>query len=126
MEHRPCRRDGLGVVDRLGGEARAKMLGAADGYLGTLVEAQPGYVGTPHEHVHAEFNYVISGACDTQLRAPAQCSGARVQSVTPAESALATTARRAATCPSKADRPVSVSRTRTRRRRLLSGRSMLM
>jgi quercetin dioxygenase-like cupin family protein len=48
------------------GEARAKILGTADGYLVTLVEAQPGYVGTPHEHAYAEFNYVINGALRNQ------------------------------------------------------------
>ena len=36
------------------GEARAKVLGSADGYMVMLVEAQPGYVGSPHEHGYAE------------------------------------------------------------------------
>jgi quercetin dioxygenase-like cupin family protein len=48
------------------GEARAKVLGTADGYFVTLVEAQPGYVGAPHEHAYAEFNYVIAGAVRNQ------------------------------------------------------------
>jgi quercetin dioxygenase-like cupin family protein len=50
------------------GEARAKILGSADGYTVTLVEAQPGYAGTPHEHTHAEFEYVIDGSLRTQGR----------------------------------------------------------
>lgn len=48
------------------GEARAKILGSADGYTVTLVEAQPGYAGTPHEHTHAEFNYVVDGTIRNQ------------------------------------------------------------
>ena len=48
------------------GEARAKILGSADGYSVMLVEAQPGYVGTPHEHSYPEFNYVVSGALRNQ------------------------------------------------------------
>jgi anti-sigma factor ChrR (cupin superfamily) len=44
------------------GEARAKILGSADGYTVVLVEAQPGYRGAPHQHAHAEFNYVVSGS----------------------------------------------------------------
>ena len=48
------------------GDARAKVLGTADGYFVTLVEAQAGYSGTPHTHDHAEFNYVISGEVRNQ------------------------------------------------------------
>jgi quercetin dioxygenase-like cupin family protein len=48
------------------GEARAKILGTADGYMVVLVEAQPGYAGTPHEHAYAEFNYVVSGSVRNQ------------------------------------------------------------
>ena len=48
------------------GEARAKILGSADGYTVTLVEAQPGYAGTLHEHTHAEFNYVVDGTIRNQ------------------------------------------------------------
>ena len=40
----------------------------ADGYTVTLVEAQPGYAGSPHEHAHAEFNYVIAGTLRNQGR----------------------------------------------------------
>src|SRR5262249_57751423 len=50
------------------GEARAKILGTADGYTVTLVEAQPGYAGSPHEHSHAEVNYVIEGTLRNQGR----------------------------------------------------------
>ena len=48
------------------GDARAKVLANADGYVVTLVEAQPGYQGDPHVHAHAEFLYVIDGALRTQ------------------------------------------------------------
>jgi hypothetical protein len=50
------------------GEARAKVLGTADGYTVTLVEAQPGYAGSPHEHGYAEFNYVVEGTLRNQGR----------------------------------------------------------
>lgn len=50
------------------GDARAKSLGSADGYTVMLVEAQPGYSGDPHEHTHAEFNYVVSGRLRNQGR----------------------------------------------------------
>lgn len=50
------------------GEARAKILGTADGYTVTLVEAKPGYAGSPHEHAHAEFNYVVEGTLRNQGR----------------------------------------------------------
>lgn len=48
------------------GQARAKVLGTADGYTVTLVEADPGYEGTPHVHTHAEFNYVVDGTVRNQ------------------------------------------------------------
>jgi quercetin dioxygenase-like cupin family protein len=48
------------------GEARAKILGSADGYTVVLVEAQPGYRGSPHVHEHAEFNHVVSGTLRNQ------------------------------------------------------------
>jgi quercetin dioxygenase-like cupin family protein len=51
------------------GDARAKILGAADGYTVVLVEAQPGYRGSPHEHTHTEFNYVIDGMLRNQGQA---------------------------------------------------------
>jgi hypothetical protein len=43
------------------GNARAKVLGQADGYTVVLVEAEPGYRGTPHHHDHAEFFYLVDG-----------------------------------------------------------------
>lgn len=48
------------------GEARAKILGSADGYTVVFVEAQPGYRGSPHTHTHAEFNHIVSGTIRTQ------------------------------------------------------------
>lgn len=47
------------------GDARAKVLGSADG---SLVEAQAGYAGTYHEHTHAEFLYVLAGTLGSQGR----------------------------------------------------------
>jgi uncharacterized protein len=43
------------------GDARAKVMANADGYLVVLVEAQPGYRGDSHVHEHAEFSYVVDG-----------------------------------------------------------------
>ncbi len=48
------------------GDARAKILGSADGYMVMLVEAQPGYRGDAHEHSYPEFNYVIDGTLRNQ------------------------------------------------------------
>src|SRR5262245_39576433 len=48
------------------GEARAKLLGASDGYSVTFVEAQPGYRGNPHEHTNTEINFVVSGSVRNQ------------------------------------------------------------
>ncbi len=48
------------------GGARAKILGAADGYVVALVEADAGYQGTPHEHDYAEFFYLIDGEVTNQ------------------------------------------------------------
>ncbi|MGH8984793.1 MAG: cupin domain-containing protein [Acidimicrobiia bacterium] len=48
------------------GDARAKVLGSADGYTVVLVEAQPGYRGAAHEHAYAEFNYVVEGTLRNQ------------------------------------------------------------
>src|SRR5262245_45078324 len=48
------------------GEARAKILGSADGYTLVFVEAQPGYRGSPHTHTHAEIEFVVSGTIRTQ------------------------------------------------------------
>ena len=49
-----------------GGNARAKVLGTADGFVVALVEADPGYSGEPHEHAHPEFLYVIDGTLRNQ------------------------------------------------------------
>jgi quercetin dioxygenase-like cupin family protein len=43
------------------GDARAKILGQADGYVVALVEAEEGYRGTSHEHSHPEFFYLVEG-----------------------------------------------------------------
>jgi quercetin dioxygenase-like cupin family protein len=51
-----------------GGRARAKVLGSGDGYLMALVEADVGYAGTPHEHTHTEFLYVLAGRIRNQGR----------------------------------------------------------
>jgi quercetin dioxygenase-like cupin family protein len=48
------------------GKARAKVLGQADGYVVTLVEAEAGYVGAPHEHTNAEFFYLVDGELRNQ------------------------------------------------------------
>jgi mannose-6-phosphate isomerase-like protein (cupin superfamily) len=48
------------------GGARAKILGAADGYVVALVEADAGYHGTPHEHAHAEFFFLVDGEVTNQ------------------------------------------------------------
>jgi quercetin dioxygenase-like cupin family protein len=48
------------------GDARAKMLGNADGYMVMLVEAAPGYEGDAHVHDYPEFFYLISGSLRNQ------------------------------------------------------------
>ena len=48
------------------GEARAKILGSADGYTVVLVEAQAGYHGNAHVHTFPEFNYVVDGTVRNQ------------------------------------------------------------
>src|SRR5687768_7641891 len=49
-----------------GPNARAKVLGNSDGYFLTLIEAEAGYRGDPHEHTYPEFLYVIDGSVRTQ------------------------------------------------------------
>ena len=49
-----------------GDKARAKVLGEADGYTMTLIEAEAGYVGSEHEHTYAEFFYLIEGRIRNQ------------------------------------------------------------
>ena len=44
-----------------GNNATARVVAAADGYHQVLVKAQAGYTGTPHEHEHAEFFYILEG-----------------------------------------------------------------
>lgn len=48
------------------GQARAKVLATADGYVVVLVEASPGYEASPHEHTYPEFLYVLDGAVDNE------------------------------------------------------------
>ena len=48
------------------GNARAKVLAVADGFHVILIEADPGYVGGPHEHAYPEFLYVLAGSLRTQ------------------------------------------------------------
>ena len=52
-----------------GDAARARILGSADGYVVAIVEAAAGYRGTPHEHDHAEFFYLIDGTVQNQGQA---------------------------------------------------------
>lgn len=49
-----------------GNNVRAKVLGEADGYAVTLIEAETGYRGAAHEHTHAEFFYLIEGTVRNQ------------------------------------------------------------
>ncbi|MET0641035.1 MAG: cupin domain-containing protein [Jiangellaceae bacterium] len=48
------------------GDARAKVLGVAEGFYLALVEAQPGYRGDPHVHEYPEFLSVIDGKVQNQ------------------------------------------------------------
>jgi uncharacterized protein len=48
------------------GGARAKVLGNADGYVVALVQADAGFRGTPHQHTHTEFFYVVNGRLRNQ------------------------------------------------------------
>ena len=50
------------------GNARAKILGEADGYTVALIEAEAGYRSSPHEHAHAEFFYLVDGVIRNQGR----------------------------------------------------------
>ena len=50
------------------GDARAKVVAQADGYVVAIVEAEAGYSGDPHVHAHAEFLHVLSGTLHTQGR----------------------------------------------------------
>lgn len=48
------------------GDAKAKILATADGYLLVEVEADAGYSGDPHEHGYPEFLYVLEGSVRNQ------------------------------------------------------------
>jgi hypothetical protein len=48
------------------GNARAKVLGEADGYTVALIEAQAGYQSSAHDHAHAEFFYLVDGVIRNQ------------------------------------------------------------
>ena len=50
------------------GDAKAKILGSADGYLVAYVQADPGYRGDPPEHGHTEFFHLIDGTVRNQGR----------------------------------------------------------
>ena len=50
------------------GDARAKVLGNADGFFVALVEADAGYTSEPHTHTHPEFLYVVEGKLRNQGR----------------------------------------------------------
>ena len=51
------------------GEARAKVLGTADGYMDGIHSTRNSVTaGSPHEHGHAEFNYVVEGTLRNQGR----------------------------------------------------------
>lgn len=43
------------------GDARAKILGQADGYVVAVGGGRGGYRRTPHEHSHPEFFYLVEG-----------------------------------------------------------------
>lgn len=47
-------------------DARAKILGEADGYTVALVHADAGYKSAPHEHAYAEFFFLVEGAIRNQ------------------------------------------------------------
>jgi len=51
-----------------GGNARAKVLGVADGFFVAFVDAEAGYRGDPHVHQHPEFLYVVEGKVRNQGR----------------------------------------------------------
>jgi mannose-6-phosphate isomerase-like protein (cupin superfamily) len=50
------------------GNARAKILGSADGYMVAYVQADPGYEGDPHVHGHPEFFFLVEGTVRNQGR----------------------------------------------------------
>src|SRR3712207_2572940 len=50
------------------GDALARVLGSADGFVLAVIAASPGCHGDPHVHQHPEFLYVVQGAVRTQGR----------------------------------------------------------
>jgi uncharacterized protein len=48
------------------GNARAKILGEADGHTVALVQADAGYKSAPHDHAHPEFFYLLEGTIRNQ------------------------------------------------------------
>jgi uncharacterized protein len=50
------------------GQAKAKILGFADGYMVAYVQADAGYRGDPHVHDNPEFFYLIDGSVRNQGR----------------------------------------------------------
>lgn len=48
------------------GNARAKILAEADGYLVALIQADAGYQTVAHQHAHAEFFYLLDGVIRNQ------------------------------------------------------------
>jgi quercetin dioxygenase-like cupin family protein len=48
------------------GNAKAKILGEADGYMVALVQADAGYQTGAHDHAHAEFFYLLEGVIRNQ------------------------------------------------------------
>jgi uncharacterized protein len=65
MGHRTRRPGRLGPWGSRG-DARAKIIGSADGFTLVLVEADAGYKGDPHEHTHPEFLFVVDGVVRNQ------------------------------------------------------------
>jgi hypothetical protein len=49
-----------------GEDAKAKILGQADGYTLTLIQAEVGYTGSYHEHTYAEFFFLVDGEIRNQ------------------------------------------------------------
>jgi len=48
------------------GDARVKVLAAADGYTVALIHADTGYKTPAHEHSYAEFFHLVEGAIRNQ------------------------------------------------------------
>ena len=48
------------------GNAKAKILGSADGFMVAFVQADAGYQGDPHVHGDPEFFYLIDGTVRNQ------------------------------------------------------------